>query len=561
MKKPFSSACCWVTVVLAATILSGCVHSYPPPTFKLDVTYPLQPCTPEKVNAAASQVTLQEGGLKHDNDTVCRTALAGAPAPAPTPVADGTKVPDAACSEPAIYETTRANESQNDRARRLEQQAFTRQERCLRERLEAPFAIAARAGKRFGIALSGGGSKASAFGIGVLAGLSDLGLLDRADYVSSVSGGSYAAYFYYAHRIFPLVRNDRRRTLPSNEELFRDCVAIAGRGHEEVGRSDLEQHAEIKLINNIRRSVPYCNLYELPTYRWDPAQKRRIDVPPGRYQTLLKCMQDLLRPGDCTMLPTSVRRSGISPAMVVGSLVTVPLAFVSNSLFDWGLATSPSGISYEDGIGLAYGATLTDTSEFSELTVTRRLRNCGPQDSGEYLLLDCRQDVLDPDPEPMTFDELRVGMLKARKHGDDGLPFWILNAVAPEYRSLFGWMRRGAKHTSDSDMFEMTAVSHGSGRFGYVSASPAIHDMDVLDAVRASAAFFDANQLVYTNRFKRTGIGLFLHLANLDWGLDIPNYNVSTTRRTVHRFLPFPLYYLDGLATRVGLSGKENTFC
>src|SRR6516225_8261842 len=43
----------------------------------------------------------------------------------------------------------------------------------------------------FGISISGGGIRSATFGLGVLQGLSEKGLLSKADYISTVSGGGY----------------------------------------------------------------------------------------------------------------------------------------------------------------------------------------------------------------------------------------------------------------------------------------------------------------------------------------------------------------------------------
>jgi predicted acylesterase/phospholipase RssA len=47
------------------------------------------------------------------------------------------------------------------------------------------------------LALSGGGIRSAAFGIGVLKGLHEKGILDRIDIISGVSGGSFALSWYY----------------------------------------------------------------------------------------------------------------------------------------------------------------------------------------------------------------------------------------------------------------------------------------------------------------------------------------------------------------------------
>ncbi|WP_394245653.1 patatin-like phospholipase family protein [Vibrio astriarenae] len=57
--------------------------------------------------------------------------------------------------------------------------------------------IGANEQSAIGLALSGGGTRSASFNIGLLAGLNGIGFLEDIDYISSVSGGSYAAYWYY----------------------------------------------------------------------------------------------------------------------------------------------------------------------------------------------------------------------------------------------------------------------------------------------------------------------------------------------------------------------------
>lgn len=54
-------------------------------------------------------------------------------------------------------------------------------------------------GKKIGIAFSGGGYRAAAYHIGVLRTLHRLGILDKVDVISSVSGGSIIAAYYALH--------------------------------------------------------------------------------------------------------------------------------------------------------------------------------------------------------------------------------------------------------------------------------------------------------------------------------------------------------------------------
>lgn len=54
--------------------------------------------------------------------------------------------------------------------------------------------------KRIGLALSGGGYRAAAYHIGTLRALRKLGILDKLDVISSISGGSITAAYYALHK-------------------------------------------------------------------------------------------------------------------------------------------------------------------------------------------------------------------------------------------------------------------------------------------------------------------------------------------------------------------------
>ena len=58
-----------------------------------------------------------------------------------------------------------------------------------------------------GIALSGGGSKVSPFAMGVLKRFVDKGWMKDVDIISSVSGGSYSAYYLFSKAIYQSKQN------------------------------------------------------------------------------------------------------------------------------------------------------------------------------------------------------------------------------------------------------------------------------------------------------------------------------------------------------------------
>lgn len=55
-------------------------------------------------------------------------------------------------------------------------------------------------GEKIGLALSGGGYRAAAYHIGTLRALNKLGILDKVDVISSISGGSIIAAYYALHK-------------------------------------------------------------------------------------------------------------------------------------------------------------------------------------------------------------------------------------------------------------------------------------------------------------------------------------------------------------------------
>ncbi|WPO48679.1 hypothetical protein [Pseudomonas sp. S1Bt23] len=516
MKKHF------LAELLALGLLAGCTSHQPSPEER-GVFFPLPPCTPEVLEKAGKisagiDATNNDLPAKFDKNWVCATK----------PEALGKN------------ESEEVNETDQQTIVRLEAQAFSDEEQRLRDTLESPFTHPNGKRPALGIALSGGGSKASSFAIGVLAGLADQQLLDSSDYVSSVSGGSYAAYFYYTHRIYPIVRNEKSdREIPTSEDLFRDCILSIG-----------SKYTDPKVVNEINR-YGACKPYEL---LYSSGEKSGGVDKNNKYQAFLRCQQDVFKPGICSTQRTS-EDFGIPPIAFVGTAVAVPLSLIANTVFDTGITVSPTARSYRDGIGIAYGATISDINALKPAQGGHSVEiPCTKNENG--YATDCKPNRFDPDPVDMTFEELRTGLLAIKK--ESKIPFWIINAAAPKSRSGLGWWAFGEDDTTNSDMFELTAVSHGSGRYGYVSAPASLHNMTVLDAVASSAAFLDANQLVYKEPLTRGGIGVLAHTFAADWGIDIPNYNVQDSRRTLHKWLPVPLYWLDGGYARYLTNASTN---
>ena len=80
--------------------------------------------------------------------------------------------------------------------------------------------------QKIGLALSGGGSRAIAFHLGCLRALNELGILERVEVLSTVSGGSVIGALYAANRDpFPVFEDRVRQHLSSG--FFRPALKVA----------------------------------------------------------------------------------------------------------------------------------------------------------------------------------------------------------------------------------------------------------------------------------------------------------------------------------------------
>ena len=529
-----------------AIFLAAC-NGYSPSTLQSrGMSFPANGCTESTLDQAVKKFGSAVDRLTYDSSWVCvsRTQAkyeqdlaaeeAKLPSKSPLPNLNASTGPVAPVPEPVDEISTHKQQER--------QAVLAPDEIMIRDKLERPF-VASTGRASLGIALAGGGSMAAAFGSGELSGLADRDLVDSASYISSVSGGGYAAYFYYAHKIIPAVRLGE--TPPTTKHLYDDCVrypARKGTSNREAPRATPEVLAAITEAGG-------CDVEEL--------FPRRIDDPKAqasKYQAFVRCQQDVLNPGECSIERTT-GDFGVPPMVFLTTLLSMPPSWVSTTIFDWGLVTSPAAESYRNGIGMAYGAMPTNLKPLLRLGESgkrsfwghgpylepRTIRVLCPPESDAYAT-GCNPGPQYTLPAPLKFEELRKGLLEARANGRP-MPFWIINAVATESRSTFGWWQTAGKFsTTSSDIFEMTPVAHGSGRYGYVSAPMSLHGFSVLDSVTAAAAFLDPNQNVEGGRYLRGPIGVLQRVFNLDWGIDISNYNVSDARRTLHTAMPFPMF-------------------
>jgi hypothetical protein len=391
--------------------------------------------------------------------------------------------------------------------------------------------------------------------MGVLAGLDDLGYFaprkagantPKVAFVSSVSGGSYAAYFLVSQIItnHALGKDDQLH----GERTALDFLFVDALSHTKTG----EVFDEGLIAGSNKLPMGSDDLGN----RLPPKGGEMVN----RHQSVVRCAQDVLVPGKCSVKPTSEDQLGTwtsNLGMLFPTLLATPVHHLFNTLFDSGINMAPTREMYKQGIGLTYGSTPLSTYKAPVPSVLWARLPC-PDQGGDATpkMINCHADENGVRvAEPLGFPTLTEAWRQFGANGSDELPFWVIQATATKYRSIGGWLTK-LERDAFADSFEFTPLSFGSRRYGFV---PGTHDsLTVLDAVVSSAAFFDSNQQVYHKPWQSFIGGIFQHGLNLNWGTDIPNYNVSDTRRTLHRLLPLPIAWIDTVAENASSTEIEH---
>ncbi|TXC66060.1 patatin-like phospholipase family protein [Piscinibacter aquaticus] len=430
----------------------------------------------------------------------------------------------------------------------------------------------------FGLALSGGGSKASAFAMGVLAGLNDAGMLvgraqsepdqkktPRVEIISSVSGGGYSAYWLFS-QLAHFERSGESSIDRYLNAMFLDCLTAQREGTEpyfsDVVKAALERGFR---CDSSRRYA--LKPIDLPTSVGPLAMFK----PQNRFQFHLRCGQDILQPGECSAYTTTEERASTLSAhsqLLVSTLgLAVPHHF-ANSLFDWGVNLAPSRKAYRDGMGLTYGAVPTqdyavrvlETDKNGKPTLRMDVACPSKEESPDTALMlrGCfRNTEGRPEPDALKFSELAALWSRGRNGQGPHSPFWVIQSTAAGYRGISGVFSYAFRDVPN-DTFEFTPLGFGSRRFGFVKGH--LEGFDALEATTSAAAFLDSAQSSLGNRLARPALNSAQYLLNANWGTDIPNYSVGDGRRRLHQALPFPLNTVDSLAESLfaGTSEKRD---
>lgn len=378
-----------------------------------------------------------------------------------------------------------------------------------------------------GVALEGGGTKAAPFALGTLAGLQELGLLGtRVQAISSISGGSYAASYYF-NRLYDQLRPDAIDA-GNADDWFRSCIpdyfinkpnfavlrdqASPQRCWEKTNDVDLLQRQGV-----IKRYNEFAREYEFLGHVW-----KNHDLLQGITPGNLHTHDDLLLPeyGNVALLGTE-------------TIVTIPFQFIARTVFRWPLNSSPSKLAYKLGLEREYGYTPHDWA------------NAGSSYRSHLV-------------ETMTERRKTRTLSIFRKLEAAHAPLWIIGTTAPGAISGVQWLSPSPRDPL-RQQFELTWAGYGSGTYGYARQSPdAPFDflgrnpdgMPVLDAVVASAAFFDDDETQISRQPFRLLAGAGQHFGNVTWFSEVRNFNVGDGSREIAKVLPWPAYLATTSAGR-----------
>jgi hypothetical protein len=362
---------------------------------------------------------------------------------------------------------------------------------------------------QLGLALSGGGTRSASFSIGVMKALHERGILQNVDIMSSVSGGSYALYWYYMQNL--------------NMDLYKEGKA---------GECSPEGK--------------YTSIFESDS----------DDSKDNRFQNHLESNSDILT----ILTPEESSRTFVNwvgqASRLATSLVMLPFNTGFNGVFDWDMNLFPYRRYYQNGLERTYGLSPCPST---------------PENKGKFRNESWRFLSLDPYDidRNFTFTEIKralddrlkdsgdcTGDCPTKEFNSRRLPFFVINATAGHGRigahykvnKELDLPPRSLKRAAPNKIFEFTPLSFGSEIFGYGSFDENGPGKNLNEDIHFSRAVSISGAAVDSQSFKNTGVSAFIGQAmsslNLNLGYKIDNYNMSKDMVAGTNLLPYPFYLL-----------------
>lgn len=361
---------------------------------------------------------------------------------------------------------------------------------------------------QWGLALSGGGQRSASTSVGFLEGLHKADILSKLDVISTVSGGSYAAYWWFTKQhIGREVENDLFNNSDSQNLIFRrnySCGLC-----EDVDPTD----------NLITGKCYYKNAIN----DCEEGKSNKI----ARYDENRFYFNNSNRSNLLTFAQQHNKLKYAELVLKATSIVTAPAHWLANGLFDMRLNLNVFQNYYQNGLQRNY--------EFYPLALAHE--KCSSE-KAEDDILRCYENTngrfrLNKEVKPTElFNTIQ----------ENNLPFWVINTTAAYSHSSVPKMTRAMFDKAYSERFfdtvyEFSPTHQGSPRFGFHKVDPESPNFVSLSRqVAISGAAVDSLGPI---------ANLAIDAANVSLGQYINNpANDDATARFFHRLIPFPFYWL-----------------
>lgn len=412
------------------------------------------------------------------------------------------------------------------------------------------------------ISLSGGGQRAASTALGFLAGLDSTGVLAKADLLSTVSGGSYAAYWLMTKLYGPKKNAQSKKDLINYSKGSGRFASLFDRYYI-FCRTDPLCHSKAKCEKETEMDE-YCDL------RDGPAPLEPIDLTKdsaaerggqwGRFQQHVAYHGNLLTSNQAS---DDFKKLSVWLEFATRSLIvfpSIPLHWAAAGLFDAKINNNYLAHVYRYGIEHEYG-----------LYPNVRGANAVEEFDNAYAISPWMPWLpLRLESEDMALSELTI------RSSDDSeseppIPFWIINSTAAygggwkflkpwDFEGVDGALASFSKNLYDT-VYEFTPIARGSASYGYFP-NDAHNDLfcgrfdnDDRFLTVSQHQFFTAPKPLKLSEIVAisgaaidnldVGGNIALDMFNLGLGQYINNPAQPDEVRRRRQMLPFPLYLLN----------------
>ena len=371
----------------------------------------------------------------------------------------------------------------------------------------------------WGLALSGGGQRSASVSMGFLEALHKASILDKLDVISTVSGGSYAAYWWFTKQ--HIARNEFDD--PEEKKILTDVRTPLFARNYTCGQCETLLIAGIFSSKCYFADIKSCNqgdyisdTYKVEKYKLERYNNHRFYFNNSNRSNLMTFAQQI----------NNWKYAEIS-GKTLGWLPTIPLHWVANGLFDMRLNLNLLQSYYENGLERDYGFYPKAIADFTnpDNKPLKYYENTTSRFSLDY-------EVSPP--------ELFASTIKP-----NNLPYWVINTTSEYSHTKIPKILRNLYKNAYSErlydnVYEFTPLVQGSPRFGYY---PIQAEQDNPFYVKLSRQIAISGAAI-DDLPRLANIGA--DVINLSLGQYINNPAViDRSGPNAHRLIPFPFYWIN----------------